>query len=156
MELFKFEPLLKQTIWGGNKIVAFKHIQSDMENVGESWEVSGVPGDESVVANGECKGKTLNEVLAEMKQKLVGEENYKRFGDRFPLLIKFIDARQDLSIQVHLNNMDAMDKEHQYAKSEMWYVLEADPGAYLYYGFTHPIVKEEYRRGKSRFFPFPE
>ena len=119
MELFKFEPLLKQTIWGGNKIVAFKHIQSDMENVGESWEVSGVPGDESVVANGECKGKTLNEVLAEMKQKLVGEENYKRFGDRFPLLIKFIDARQDLSIQVHPDDETAHRQGKAMGKTEM-------------------------------------
>ena len=96
MELFKFEPLLKQTIWGGDKIVTFKHLESDLDSVGESWEISGVPGDESVVANGEYKGKTLNEVLAEMKDKLVGADNYKRFGDRFPLLIKFIDARQDL------------------------------------------------------------
>ena len=79
-----------------------------------------------------------------------------RFFQEFPIIAKFIDARDDLSIQVHPNNMDAMEKEHQYGKSEMWYVLEADPGAYLYYGFTHPIVKEEYHRGKSRFFPFPE
>ena len=129
MELFKFEPLLKQTIWGGNKIVAFKHIQSDMENVGESWEVSGVPGDESVVANGECKGKTLNEVLAEMKQKLVGEENYKRFGDRFPLLIKFIDARQDLSIQVHPDDETAHRQGKAMGKTEMWYVMDSDEDA---------------------------
>ena len=143
MELFKFEPLLKQTIWGGNKIVAFKHIQSDMENVGESWEVSGVPGDESVVANGECKGKTLNEVLAEMKQKLVGEENYKRFGDRFPLLIKFIDARQDLSIQVHPDDETAHRQGKAMGKTEMWYVMDSDEDASLKVGLKKKITPEE-------------
>ena len=146
MELFKFEPLLKQTIWGGNKIVAFKHIQSDMENVGESWEVSGVPGDESVVANGECKGKTLNEVLAEMKQKLVGEENYKRFGDRFPLLIKFIDARQDLSIQVHPDDETAHRQGKAMGKTEMWYVMDSDEYASLKVGLKKKITPEEYAR----------
>ena len=146
MELFKFEPLLKQTIWGGNKIVAFKHIQSDMENVGESWEVSGVPGDESVFANGECKGKTLNEVLAEMKQKLVGEENYKRFGDRFPLLIKFIDARQDLSIQVHPDDETAHRQGKAMGKTEMWYVMDSDEDASLKVGLKKKITPEEYAR----------
>ena len=146
MELFKFEPLLKQTIWGGKKIVAFKHIQSDMENVGESWEVSGVPGDESVVANGECKGKTLNEVLAEMKQKLVGEENYKRFGDRFPLLIKFIDARQDLSIQVHPDDDTAHRQGKAMGKTEMWYVMDSDEDASLKVGLKKKITPEEYAR----------
>lgn len=146
MELFKFEPLLKQTIWGGSKIVAFKHIQSDMENVGESWEVSGVPGDESVVANGECKGKTLNEVLAEMKQKLVGEENYKRFGDRFPLLIKFIDARQDLSIQVHPDDETAHRQGKAMGKTEMWYVMDSDEDASLKVGLKKKITPEEYAR----------
>ena len=146
MELFKFEPLLKQTIWGGNKIVAFKHIQSDMENVGESWEVSGVPGDESVVANGECKGKTLNEVLAEMKQKLVGEENFKRFGDRFPLLIKFIDARQDLSIQVHPDDETAHRQGKAMGKTEMWYVMDSDEDASLKVGLKKKITPEEYAR----------
>lgn len=146
MELFKFEPLLKQTIWGGNKIVAFKHIQSDMENVGESWEVSGVPGDESVVANGECKGKTLNEVLAEMKQKLVGEENYKRFGDSFPLLIKFIDARQDLSIQVHPDDETAHRQGKAMGKTEMWYVMDSDEDASLKVGLKKKITPEEYAR----------
>ena len=146
MELFKFEPLLKQTIWGGNKIVAFKHIQSDMENVGESWEISGVPGDESVVANGECKGKTLNEVLAEMKEKLVGEENYKRFGDRFPLLIKFIDARQDLSIQVHPDDETAHRQGKAMGKTEMWYVMDSDEDASLKVGLKKKITPEEYAR----------
>ena len=146
MELFKFEPLLKQTIWGGNKIVAFKHIQSDMENVGESWEISGVPGDESIVANGEYKGKNLNDVLAEMKEKLVGEENYKRFGDRFPLLIKFIDARQDLSIQVHPDDETAHRQGKAMGKTEMWYVMDSDEDASLKVGLKKKITPEEYAR----------
>ena len=144
MELFKFEPLLKQTIWGGSKIVTFKHLQSDLDNVGESWEISGVPGDESVVANGEWKGKTLNEVLAEMKDKLVGADNYQRFGNRFPLLIKFIDARQDLSIQVHPDDEIAHKQGKPMGKTEMWYVMDSDENASLKVGLKKKITPEEY------------
>ena len=146
MELFKFEPLLKQTIWGGSKIVTFKHLQSDLDNVGESWEISGVPGDESVVANGEWKGKTLNEVLAEMKDKLVGADNYQRFGNRFPLLIKFIDARQDLSIQVHPDDETAHKQGKAMGKTEMWYVMDSDEGASQKVGLKKKITPEEYAR----------
>ena len=144
MELFKFEPLLKQTIWGGDKIVTFKHLESDLDSVGESWEISGVPGDESVVANGEYKGKTLNEVLAEMKDKVVGADNYKRFGDRFPLLIKFIDARQDLSIQVHPDDETAHRQGKPMGKTEMWYVMDSDENASLKVGLKKKITPEEY------------
>ena len=146
MELFKFEPLLKQTIWGGSKIVTFKHLQSDLDNVGESWEISGVPGDESVVANGEWKGKTLNEVLSEMKDKLVGADNYQRFGNRFPLLIKFIDARQDLSIQVHPDDETAHRQGKPMGKTEMWDVMDSDEGALLKVGLKKKITPEEYAR----------
>ena len=146
MELFKFEPLLKQTIWGGSKIVTFKHLQSDLDNVGESWEISGVPGDESVVANGEWKGKTLNEVLSEMKDKLVGADNYQRFGNRFPLLIKFIDARQDLSIQVHPDDETAHKQGKPMGKTEMWYVMDSDEDASLKVGLKKKITPEEYAR----------
>ena len=146
MELFKFEPLLKQTIWGGSKIVTFKHLQSDLDNVGESWEISGVPGDESVVANGEWKGKTLNEVLSEMKDKLVGADNYQRFGNRFPLLIKFIDARQDLSIQVHPDDETAHKQGKPMGKTEMWYVMDSDEVASLKVGLKKKITPEEYAR----------
>ena len=146
MELFKFEPLLKQTIWGGSKIVTFKHLQSDLDNVGESWEISGVPGDESVVANGEWKGKTLNEVLTEMKEKLVGADNYQRFGNRFPLLIKFIDARQDLSIQVHPDDETAHKQGKPMGKTEMWYVMDSDEGASLKVGLKKKNTPEEYAR----------
>ena len=100
-EMYKFEPLLKSTLWGGDKIIPFKHLQSDQQQVGESWEISGVKDNETIVSDGEYKGKSLNELVALLKEKLVGKDNYLRFGNEFPLLIKFIDARQDLSIQVH-------------------------------------------------------
>ena len=99
MKPLKFQPLLKSTIWGGSKIITFKHLDVKQENVGESWEISGVPGNESIVADGEMQGKSLNEVVAELKGSFLGEENYKRFGNEFPLLIKFIDANRDLSIR---------------------------------------------------------
>ena len=101
MEPIKFKPLLKSTLWGGEKIIPFKHLSTQQQQVGESWEISGVENNETVVAEGIYAGKKLNQVVHEMKEQLVGKENYQRFGDEFPLLIKFIDARQDLSIQVH-------------------------------------------------------
>ena len=146
MEVLKFEPLLKQTIWGGSKIVTFKHLQTDLDNVGESWEVSGVPGNESVVSEGEFKGRKLNELLAEMKEKLVGEDNYRRFGDRFPLLIKFIDARQDLSIQVHPDDETAHRQGKPMGKTEMWYVMDSDEDASLKVGLKKKITSGEYAR----------
>ena len=97
----KFNPILKSTIWGGEKIIPFKHLATEQAQVGESWEISNVPGDESVVANGTDAGKNLSDMVKEYKGALVGESNYQRFGDNFPLLIKFIDACDDLSIQVH-------------------------------------------------------
>ena len=111
MQILKFKPLLKSTIWGGSKIIPFKNLDSDQANVGESWEVSGVKDNESVVSEGEFEGKMLNELVAELKEKLVGEENYERFGNSFPLLVKFIDAQQDLSIQVHPND-EMAKREH--------------------------------------------
>ena len=105
--MYLFEPLLKQTLWGGDKIIPFKHLGVSLDHVGESWEISGVSGSETIVANGPDKGKSLNQLVSEQKAKLVGEENYQRFGDEFPLLVKFIDASQDLSIQVHPNDETA-------------------------------------------------
>ena len=94
----KFEPILKQTLWGGDKIIPFKHLNADLKGVGESWEISGVEDNESVVANGPDKGLTLADMVRRYREELVGEANYARFGNKFPLLIKFIDAKQDLSI----------------------------------------------------------
>jgi len=145
MELFKFEPLLKQTLWGGEKITAFKHLDSTLENVGESWEISGVKDNETIVANGTEKGKSLNQLVREQKGALVGQENYERFGDEFPLLIKFIDARQDLSIQVHPTDEIAHRQGKSRGKTEMWVALESDKGAQLYNGLKQQITPEQYK-----------
>ena len=140
----KFNALLKSTIWGGEKIIPFKHLNTVQENVGESWEISGVPGNETVVANGEYAGKKLNEVVAELKEKLVGKDNYERFGNEFPLLIKFIDARQDLSIQVHPTDEIAKRQGKERGKTEMWYLLDSDKDATLLCGLKKPITPTQY------------
>ena len=144
--MYKFEPLLKQTLWGGDKIIPFKHLNTRMERVGESWEISGVKDNETIVANGPDKGKSLNQLVCEQKAKLVGEENYQRFGDEFPLLVKFIDASQDLSIQVHPNDETAHRLGKPHGKTEMWYTLESAPGAHLYNGLKKKITPEEYEQ----------
>lgn len=145
MQPIKFQPLLKQTLWGGDKIVTFKHLDSQLENVGESWEISGVKDNETIVKEGPLKGKSLNEVVAELKDRLVGKENYQRFGDEFPLLIKFIDARQDLSIQVHPNDEIAHKQGKPRGKTEMWYLMESEPGAKLYCGLKKQITPDQYK-----------
>ena len=145
MQPIKFQPLLKQTLWGGDKIVTFKHLDSQLENVGESWEISGVKDNETIVKEGPLKGKSLNEVVAELKDRLVGKDNYQRFGDEFPLLIKFIDARQDLSIQVHPNDEIAHKQGKPHGKTEMWYLMESEPGARLYSGLKKQITPDQYK-----------
>ena len=145
MQPIKFQPLLKQTLWGGDKIVTFKHLDSQLENVGESWEISGVKDNETIVKEGPLKGKSLNEVVAKLKDRLVGKENYQRFGDEFPLLIKFIDARQDLSIQVHPNDEIAHKQGKPRGKTEMWYLMESEPGAKLYCGLKKQITPDQYK-----------
>ncbi len=143
--MMKFQPLLKTLLWGGEKIVPFKHLDSDQKQVGESWEISGLPGEETVVAEGEHAGMPLNEVIAVMKESLLGKENYSRFGNEFPLLIKFIDARDDLSIQVHPNDETAHRQGKERGKTEMWYALKSDDGAQLYNGLKKSITPEEYK-----------
>lgn len=145
MKPLKFKALLKQTIWGGDKIIPFKHLDDHLENVGESWEISGVPGNETVVADGEYAGKMLNELVIEQKDKLVGKANYERFGDEFPLLIKFIDARQDLSIQVHPTDEIAKRQGKERGKTEMWYIMDSDKDAKLYSGLKMQITPEQYK-----------
>ena len=141
----KFEPILKQTLWGGDKIIPFKHLNDTLPNVGESWEVSAVDGSESVVANGPDKGLTLPDMVRKYKEELVGESNYARFGTKFPLLIKFIDARLDLSIQVHPDDTLASKRHNSFGKNEMWYVIAADKGAKLISGFAKEITPKEYK-----------
>lgn len=141
----KFEPILKQTLWGGDKIIPFKHLNETLPNVGESWEVSAVEGSESVVANGADKEYTLPEMVRKYKEELVGEANYARFGNKFPLLIKFIDAKLDLSIQVHPGDELAKKRHNSFGKNEMWYVIAADKGAKLISGFAEEITPKEYK-----------
>jgi len=141
----KFNPILKQTIWGGNKINELKHIQNGLPSIGESWEISAVEGFESVVTNGKYKGYTLTQLIKLMKEELVGEDIYTRFGDKFPLLVKFIDAHDDLSIQVHPDDNLAMERHNSLGKTEMWYVLGADKDARLIAGFSRKITPKQYR-----------
>ena len=141
----KFEPVLKQTLWGGDKIIPFKHLNENLSNVGESWEVSAVEGSESVVANGADKGLALPEMVRKYREELVGEANYARFGNQFPLLVKFIDARQKLSIQVHPDDELAKKRHNSFGKNEMWYVVSADEGATLISGFSRQITPKEYK-----------
>lgn len=143
--MIKFQPLLKQTIWGGDKIIPFKHLDSHLEQVGESWEISGVKDNETVISNGEYAGMKLNDLVAELKEKLVGKENYKRFGNVFPLLIKFIDARKQLSIQVHPDDDTAHRLGYPMGKTEMWYIMPSDPDAKLRSGLKKKITPEEYK-----------
>jgi mannose-6-phosphate isomerase len=141
----KFEPILKQMLWGGDKLIPFKHLKVDLTGVGESWEVSGVENNESVVANGPDKGLNLTEMVRRYREELVGEANYARFGTKFPLLIKFIDAKQDLSIQVHPTDELAKKRHNSLGKTEMWYVIDADKGARLRSGFSEQITPKEYK-----------
>src|SRR5690554_1411171 len=140
----KFQPILKSVIWGGSDICRFKKIEPILEGIGESWEISGVHNNVSVVANGRLAGTSLDELMSLTKEKLVGKNVYQRFGDTFPLLIKFIDARDDLSIQVHPDDTLAKARHHSFGKTEMWYVVHAAPDAYLYSGFEKSITPDEY------------
>lgn len=142
--MYKFKPILKTIIWGGEKIVPYKQIKTDQHSVGESWELSGVKGDESVVAEGPDAGMTLPALIARDGAKLLGKKNFERFGEEFPLLIKFIDARQDLSIQVHPNDKLAWERHHSKGKTEMWYVVATDEGAHLRSGFAKQVTPEQY------------
>ena len=141
----RFEPLLKSTLWGGDKIIPFKHLNSEQQQVGESWEISGVADNETVVSDGPYQGKSLNILLHEMKAQLIGVDNYRRFGDEFPLLIKFIDAHQDLSIQVHPNDEIAHRQGKPRGKTEMWYIMESEPNSMLYSGLQKEITPEQYK-----------
>lgn len=143
MKILRFQPLLKQILWGGNKIAPFKQLDCNTPNIGESWELSGVPGDQTQCIT--MENKPLNTLVAEYKEKLVGKANYERFGNEFPLLIKFIDARQDLSIQVHPDDETAVRQGKMRGKTEMWYLMQSDADAKLYSGLKKQITPDEYK-----------
>ena len=146
IKYLSFKPLLKQTLWGGDKIAKLKQLADAPEGVGESWELSGVPGSETVVSGGPFDGQTLNEVVAALGPALMGQANYERFGREFPLLIKFIDAHQDLSIQVHPNDEVAHRHGKPRGKTEMWFVMESAPTAFLYSGLSMQLTPEDYKQ----------
>lgn len=139
-----FNPILKERIWGGTKLQTYlnKSINSDI--TGESWEISTVPNDVSVVNSGFLKGKNINDIIALYPEDFLGKSVLDRFGNQFPLLFKFIDAQQDLSIQLHPNDELAKKRHNSFGKTEMWYVMQADDNARLVVGFKENSNKEEY------------
>lgn len=142
--MWSFNPILKTVIWGGDKISAYKGIETEEKNIGESWELSGVTGSESVVADGPDKGMTITELIRRDGAALLGKKNFQKFGDTFPLLIKFIDANADLSVQVHPSDELAQKRGSQFGKTEMWYVVGADKNARLSNGFIRQVDPLEY------------
>ncbi|MCM1439401.1 MAG: class I mannose-6-phosphate isomerase [Roseburia sp.] len=140
----KFLPILKSAIWGGEKIAPLKGIVTDQKQIGESWEISGVKGNESVVANGADAGLTLTQMIEKYGAALVGQEVFDKFGTTFPLLIKIIDAAGDLSLQVHPDDELARKRHDSLGKTEMWYIVDTEPGAVICAGLKEHITPEQY------------
>ena len=141
----KFTPILKEKVWGGFKLVDELKKSSD-KAVGESWELSGVKGFVSEVANGKLRGIDLNELLNQFGPDLVGNRVYRTHGNEFPLLFKFIDAKQDLSVQLHPDDKLAAARHNTFGKTEMWYIVATDPGARLILGFEKEMDPATYRK----------
>ena len=140
----KFTPILKERLWGGSKLKDLLGKPIPNDQTGESWELSGVPGDISVVSNGSLKGKDLQQLIDEYGDNLLGKAVTLAFGRNFPILIKFIDAAKDLSIQVHPNDKLAQQRHNSMGKTEMWHVMDADEDAKLIIGFKNQVTSEEY------------
>ncbi|WP_372974380.1 type I phosphomannose isomerase catalytic subunit [Muriicola sp.] len=142
----KFHPIMKERLWGGTKLADQLHKPSTSDITGESWELSGVEGDVSIVANGPLKGNSLNELIQKRGEELLGRSVVERFGKEFPILIKFIDAKQDLSIQLHPHDELARSRHNSFGKTEMWYIMDAEDDASLIVGFNQPMTREKYIR----------
>lgn len=140
----KFQPILKNIIWGGTEISKFKNLDKETPGIGESWEISAVEDNVSIIENGDLAGMPLDALINKAEAKLVGKKVFDKFGDKFPLLIKFIDARDDLSIQVHPDDWLAKERHNSFGKTEMWYVVKAAPEAFIFSGFKEKITPEEY------------
>jgi len=140
----QFEPILKERIWGGTKLKTYLNKPIMSNSTGESWEISTVENDVSVVSNGVYKGKSLNDLINEFPEAILGTTVYAKFGKQFPLLFKYLDARDDLSIQVHPNDKLAKERHNSFGKTEMWYVMQADENARLILGFKEKSSAEEY------------
>ncbi len=146
----KFKPFYLEKIWGGNRLrTLLNKDYGDLLNCGESWELSAVEGYDSVVSNGFLKGNTLSELIEIYMGDLVGDKVYEKFGLEFPLLIKFIDAKDDLSVQVHPNDKLSKERHNAFGKTEMWYVVDAEKGALINSGFNKGISKENYVKSLS-------
>lgn len=141
-----FEPILKDRIWGGTKLDSVLGKNLESEQVGESWEISLVPENISIVANGYYKGQSLEELLSQYPNDILGESVYETFGKQFPLLFKFLDAKEDLSIQLHPNDELARKRHDSFGKTEMWYVMQANPGARIVVDFKEGVNEEDYLR----------
>ena len=146
MELYplQFDPILKERIWGGEKLKTLLNKPITSKITGESWELSTVQGDVSVIANGSFKGKSLTTLIEEFPAAVLGTKVHEKFGVAFPLLFKYLDAKEDLSIQVHPNDELAMKRHNSFGKTEMWYVMQADVDARLIVGFKEQSSREEY------------
>lgn len=140
----QFEPILKERIWGGTKLKTYLNKPIASEITGESWEISTVENDVSTIANGVFKGKSLNELINDFPEQVLGTKVFEQFGKQFPLLFKYLDAREDLSIQVHPNDELAAKRHNSFGKTEMWYVMQADDEARLIVGFKEKSSSEEY------------
>jgi mannose-6-phosphate isomerase len=140
----QFEPILKERIWGGEKLKTLLHKPITSNITGESWELSTVEGDVSIVANGEWKGKSLTELINSFPDEILGTAVHTRFGKQFPLLFKYLDAREDLSIQVHPNDELAKKRHNSFGKTEMWYIMQADDNARIIVGFKENSNAAEY------------
>ncbi len=140
----KFEPILKKKIWGGRKLMNHLHKKSTEKNIGESWEISSVENNVSVVSNGKLKGTLLQNLLIIYRDKLLGKKVFDKFSYTFPLLIKFIDAKKALSIQLHPNDKLAKERHNSFGKTEMWYVMQANKNSNLIVGFKNDTTKKEY------------
>lgn len=140
---FTFVPILKEKVWGGEKLTHHFN-KSGKKNTGESWEISGVAGDVSVVENGPLKGKSLIDLITLYGASLMGDKVFKTYGNTFPLLFKFIDAAQDLSVQLHPDDVLAKERHNSFGKTEMWYIMDAEKDARLILGFKEDVSKETY------------
>ncbi len=142
---FLFRPNLHKVVWGGHHLTAYKGLESSREPIGESWEVSAVPNSVSVIGNGEYAGMDLVSLINEYPVDILGQAVSDKYHGQLPLLVKFIDAQKDLSIQVHPDDELAQRVHGKMGKSEMWYIIDAKPGSYLYAGFKKEITPEEYK-----------
>lgn len=152
MQLYpiRFTPILFEKVWGGQRLQTLLHKPSSSDRIGESWEISGVTDQESQVSNGIYQGIKLPELVVQFQEQLVGKRVYAQFGNQFPLLFKFIDAREDLSVQLHPDDQVAFQRHQSFGKTEMWYIFHADPGAELILGFNRPMDRELFKEYLTR------